>query len=157
MIEKMREFERVLEKDLRSELDKIIKDGTISPEQVKVITDAVRLMLKTKDYEQCLMEEMSGYSGAMDVDRSYRRGRDSVTGQFVSRRFYGEPTYSYNGNSMYNGQAYMNSMNGSYNGYSGHSIKDRAIASLENMMNEAGSDYERQVLSGMINDLRMNN
>lgn len=136
MLDKMREFERVLEKDLKEEVDKVIKAGTISPEGVKTITDAVRLMLKTKEYEDCLMEsEMSDYSGAMDGDRSYRRGRNPMNGQYVSRSSY-RPTMHY--------------------GYSGHSIQDRAIANLENMMGEAGNDYERRVLSGMIDDLKMN-
>ena len=147
MLDKMREFERVLEKDLREEVDKIIKAGTISPTDVKTVTDAVRLMLKTKEYEDCLMEsEMTGYSGAMDGDRSYRRGRNPINGQYTS-----------GSNSMphWNANAYVNPSYRSY-GYSGHSIQDRAIANLENMMGEASNDYERQVLSGMIDNLRMN-
>lgn len=147
MLDKMREFERVLEKDLREEVDKIIEAGTISPTDAKTMTDAVCLMLKTKEYENYLMEsEMTGYSGAMDGDRSYRRERNPMNGRYVSNA---SMPHSWSPNS-YNYQ-----MNGSY-GYSGHSIRDRAIAKLENMMSEAGSDYERQVISGMIDDLRMN-
>lgn len=50
--------------------------------------------------------------------------------------------------------SYNYQMNGSYS-YSGHSIQDMAIVKLENMMSETGSDYERQVLSGMVDNLRM--
>lgn len=148
MLNEMKEFDHVLEKDLKELVETIIKKGTISSEEVKKATDAVRLMLKVKEYEDCLMEEqMGGYSGAMDGDRSYRRGRNPMNGQYVSRNY--GPSYGTPHMNVSYGDPYMN-------GYSGHSIKDRAIANLENMMGEAGNEYERQVLGGMINDLRMN-
>lgn len=40
-------------------------------------------------------------------------------------------------------------------GYSGHSIEDRMIASLENQMDTATSDYERQKIQEEINRIRM--
>lgn len=39
-------------------------------------------------------------------------------------------------------------------GHSGHSIHDRAISRLEQMMPEATTEYERQEISGMIDKLR---
>lgn len=36
------------------------------------------------------------------------------------------------------------------NGYSRHSIHDRIVDKLERMMDDAGSDYERNVLAGWI-------
>ena len=36
-----------------------------------------------------------------------------------------------------------------------HSIDDRMIANLENMMDNAGSDYERQRINDWINKIRM--
>ena len=39
-------------------------------------------------------------------------------------------------------------------GYSGHSINDKMIASLEKLMDKAEGDYERQQILDEINDLR---
>ena len=62
---------------------------------------------------------------------SYRRGRSPVTGRYISR--------------------------GSYeDGYSGHSIKDRMVARLESMMDEAKTDHERQTVNEWINRLSNN-
>lgn len=41
-------------------------------------------------------------------------------------------------------------------GYSGHSIKDRMVARLEDMMDEAKTDHERQTVSEWINRLQSN-
>ena len=62
---------------------------------------------------------------------SYRRGRSPVTGRYISR--------------------------GHEDGYSGHSIMDRMIASLESMYDEAKTDHERQTVSEWINRLRNSN
>ena len=44
---------------------------------------------------------------------------------------------------------------GSYNmGYSGHSINDRMIAALENMMGNAKSDYEKHEIVDAIHKLQ---
>ena len=40
-------------------------------------------------------------------------------------------------------------------GYSGHSIKDRMIAKLEGMYDEAKTDHERQVIDQWIGRLEM--
>jgi hypothetical protein len=52
------------------------------------------------------------------------------------------------------GRRMRNPMNGRYmgdqRGYSGHSIKDRMVDRLESMMDEAHSDYERQVIADWI-------
>lgn len=39
-------------------------------------------------------------------------------------------------------------------GYSGHSIKDRMIAKIEQLYDDAGSEHERQMISNEINRLR---
>lgn len=63
-----------------------------------------------------------------DDGASYRRGRNPMNGQYVSRD-YG-------------------------NGRSGHSIKDRMIANLEQMVDQASSDYERQQILREIEKMR---
>lgn len=78
----------------------------------------------------CLIEKMrkiqngmdDGYSESYNHDGSYSRGRSMRTGRYVSNS----------------------------NGYSRHSIKDRIVDNLERMMDSAGSDYERNVISGWI-------
>lgn len=66
------------------------------------------------------------YDGRMDY--SGARGRDAATGRYVSR-----------------GDRAMHDMT-----YSGHSIEDRAIQKLEEMMDTAKSDYERQRINQFI-------
>ena len=71
------------------------------------------------------------------AEGSYRRGRSPVTGQYVSR----------DGGSSNRGYYDGNSRN---SGYSGHSMRDRAIAKLEGMYDEAKTDHERQFLDECI-------
>lgn len=66
--------------------------------------------------------ESMGYSGA--------RGRDADTGQYVSR------------NAMYHDPRYQDSYG--YDNASGHSVKDRMIAALEQQMDAAKTEYERE-------------
>lgn len=77
------------------------------------------------------MDDMNGMSG--------RRGRSSVTGRYISRGMDSSNT---------NGMNY---------GQSGHSIKDRMIATLEQQMDNANSSYERQMIQEEINHIRMRN
>lgn len=134
---KLEKFDHILEKDLEGELDDIISSGTITPSQVKVVTDAVCLMLKTKEYGEWLRD-------GEDMGASYRRGRSPMTGRYVSRRMdgsYGMEQVPYHEGS-YGARAYNMDM---YDlDYSGHSIKDRMVAKLETMVDMAKSDYERQ-------------
>ena len=49
----------------------------------------------------------------------------------------------------------INPSYGNYDyGYSGHSIHDRAVAKLEQMMPEATTEYERQEISRMIDRIK---
>ena len=137
MHEKMEMFEKILEKDLKEELHKVINNGTVSPTEVKTITDAVRLMLKLKEYEEWdRKEDGEGYST--------RRGRSATTGRYMSRDM--EPRYHMEGNSR---RYYDGLYRG--DGYSGHSIKDRMVDSLERMYDEAPTEHERQILDEWIN------
>lgn len=99
------------------------------------------------------------YGDDMSMD-SFRRGRSPLTGQFVSRGMmpmydsYGNQgggnsnTYAYGNQSMgQNSQAY----NG---GYSGHSINDRMIASLEHMMSQTNDQYEKEQIRNEIESIR---
>lgn len=135
---------------LMSELKKITAKKDINPTE---LDNAKKAVCTIKDIEElmAMVDGMSeGYSNSRsmmpsrDYDvrfgrmkGSYRRGRDSDTGRYVSRRG------SYNDYSMME------------DGYSGHSIKDRMIAKLESMYDEAKTEHERQVVDQWISRLEM--
>ena len=144
------EFNHILEKDLKEELQKVNSAGTIDPAEVKTITDAVKLMVKLKEYEAWCNGEMDGKS----YGNSYMRGRDAMTGRYTSRGYDPYGHMSYNG--PYETPMWSNGSRMPYDmGYSGHSINDRMIAKLEGMMNEADSDYERQKIQEAISRMEM--
>lgn len=135
------ELNGLIEKELR----KIVDKGDLSANELQAAEKAVCLMekiigLEEGTYEQSFRMPMSsygrsyGYSDRMMDDASYERGRSPRTGRYVSR----DGSYNY-------------SMN---RGYSGHSIGDRAVDKLESMMDEAGSDYEREVIRKYISMIR---
>lgn len=155
----MQSVEEILEKELRTEMKKIVDAGAFAPGQSKTLCEAVDLMLKMKEYEDRNMDMMEGYSE--------RRGRSPMTGRYVSRD-YRDGSYdpytmrgSYNRGGSYGGVGYVRGSyddpynGGSYGmGYSGHSIKDRMIATLEGMVDNAKSDYEKQEIINAIHTLQ---
>lgn len=87
-------------------------------------------------------------------ENSYRRGRSRTTGRYMSRDgnsggYYDSSNNSNRGYYDGNSSRYYDS-----SGYSGHSIKDRMIARLEEMFDEAQSEHERQVVQEWIDRLR---
>ena len=94
-------------------------------------------------------------------DESYARGRDAATGRYMSRgrdeMWYDDRSY---GDRSYGHQSYAPGMNRSM-GYndntSGHSIEDRMIWALEQQMDTAKSDYERQQIKEEIDSIRRKN
>lgn len=151
MRNKLEKFDHILEKDLANEMDSVITAGTINPTQVKTITDAVCLMLKTLEYGEWLQD------GEDDMGASYRRGRSPMTGRYVSRRM--GDSYVMDRMPMHEGsygtRAYNMDM---YDlDYSGHSIKDRMVAKLETMVDMAKTDYERQEVMNAIHKIESMN
>jgi hypothetical protein len=136
----MKMFDEIVEKDLRKEVKKVTDAGTITPTDVKTITDALCLMLKSKEYESWLDDE--GYS-----ERSYAPARSHTTGRYMSR---GMDPYSYYASDRYpshNRMVYEH-------GFSGHSTRDRMVARLEDMMGEAKNDYEANMIREAINRIQ---
>lgn len=156
MRNKLEKFDHILEKDLANEMDNVITAGTINPTQVKTITDAVCLMLKTLEYGEWFQD------GEEDMGASYRRGRSPMTGRYVSRSAGGSyemdrmPMHegSY-GRGSYGTRAY--NMDAYDLDYSGHSIKDRMVAKLETMVDMAKTDYERQSVMDAIHKIESMN
>ena len=134
MQERIEKFEELLEKELKDKLDRVNNAGTINPEDLKVIKDAVKLMLKIQKYKEWMIDE--GYGDGY----STRRGRSATTGRYVSRNSY--PTRHYDG---YSGRR-------SY-GYSGH---NRMIDELERMRDEAQTEHERMMIDEWISNAEMN-
>lgn len=138
----------------------LLKKGeAMTPADLESLTKAVCIIEKIKRIEDGDFDQsysMNGYSENNPYDdngNSYRRGRSSVTGRYVSRdtyhdgastrRYYdgGSSTRYYGGNSM-------------SRDYSGHSIQDRMVDRLERMIDEAQSEHERQTVKDWINRLR---
>ena len=130
------EFERTEELMLK-ELRKINAKGDLTPQEVCNIKEMAEAV-----YKMLIVEAMadggndySEYYSDDDGMRSTRRGRDMRTGRYVSRR----------GMRSYEGDRMM----------SGHSLHDRMIAALENTMDQARSDYDRQQIKEWIHKIQM--
>ena len=100
----------------------------MSPAELELLSKSICVIEKIKNIQQQGGDDYS--------ENSYRRGRSRTTGRFVSRD---------SGNSS---RRYYDS-----SGYSGHSIKDRMVAGLEEMFDEAQSEHEKQVVQDWINRL----
>lgn len=116
------------------ELRDLFSHRSPSPTEIKNAKEAVCLLKEAHELKVSIMMEENAddyYSRDYRNDGySYRRGRDSNTGRYVSRD---------------------NRMRQSYDEMaSGHSINDRLIASIEDMMDMAKTDYEKQQLSDWI-------
>ena len=133
----------------KKEVDKIVQKGDLTPaevDNVKKISETVMNITCSKagmeggmdygyGYGMNGMTDMSGrrYNIRMDsygndIGYSEARGRSPVTGRYVSRGM---------------------------DGMSGHSIEDRMIASLEQQMDNAKTDYERKMIEDEIRHIRM--
>lgn len=139
------------------------------PEDLKFAKEAVELYDKVCETkmndgirEGMRSRAMDENSGARyprisyGYDESYARGRDAATGRYMSR---GRDEMWYDDRS-YGHQSYAPGMNRSM-GYndntSGHSIEDRMIWALEQQMDAAKSDYERQQIKEEIDNIRRKN
>lgn len=124
---------------IKRELDKMVAKGAMSAADLEACEKAVCILEKIKECEEM---DMGEYSNSMRSYRdSYARGRNPMNGQHMSM------------NNAYGPNPYPSYVNADY-GYSGHSIKDRMIDSLERMMDTAQTDYERQTVMEEIKKLR---
>lgn len=124
MHEKVMEFQKFLERELGTELDKITDKGSISPSDICTMKDAFKLMKLIGEYD-----EMEGYST--------RRGRSRTTGRYMSRD---------------NG-SYDDSF-GSYDGMSRRSYErsghTQIISELEKLYGKAQDEKERMMIEEWI-------
>ena len=127
---------------IKDELKKLIKKGELTPAEMDTVFKAVDSI---KDIcEMCHEDPDGNYSmGAHMYDPNWEysgTARSPVTGRYISSGMpHGNMRVSYGDN------------------YSGHSIKDRMVARLEPMFDEAKSDYERQLIQNTINRIHAEN
>lgn len=127
---------------VKEDVAKIVKKGDLTPAELESLYKAACMAEKLN--KCCNGESMAYGYGNLMGDYGYNepymhaytgyseaRGRSPVTGRYISR--------------------------GMNNGYSGHSIEDRMIAGLEQQMDSAKSDYEREMIRKEIEHIRMGN
>lgn len=136
MDEKVMEFQKFLERELGTELDKIIGKGSISPSDICTMKDAFKLMKLIGEYD--------------DMGYSTRRGRSRTTGRYVSRDSYG----SYDGSfGSYDGMSRRSyESRGSYE-RSGHT---QLVSELERMYEQAHDEKERRMIEEWIRRAEQN-
>ena len=120
----------------------IAKGAAMNAAELDVLTKAVCTIEKIKQLEDDDEEVYSrgqSYSFDEHSGNSYRRGRSAVTGRYVSRDALPHAD-GYSSRRFYDGD------HARANGYSGHSIKDRMVAQLESMYDDAQTEHERQVV-----------
>ena len=144
----------------KEKAEDLIRDITrkehISPAELEAVMKSVCLIMKVEaseggngsDYDDGYSERgMSRNSYRNEMyspmgydEASYRRGRSPITGQYVSRDGGGGTSSrgSYDSSHRYYDGGSRNS------GYSGHSKRDRMIAALEEMYDNAQTNHERE-------------
>lgn len=145
----MKELE-MTEDLLVDELKKVVKKGELKDgteaKALKDVLEAIKLIHCLRDGDEMESPE-NGYSGYSGYSGGWGRTRMPV---------------NYNGNVDFNGTYGRRSpMTGRYissnGGYSGHSIHDRMIASLEGLYDQAGTQHEKDEISNWIGRLRTEN
>ena len=131
----------------------IAKGANINAAELDILTKAVCTIEKIQQIQDGfktdngIFDDYSRNRSYDDEGNSYRRGRSSITGRYISR----DALPNFDGSSsrrFYDGEM-------SRNGYSGHSITDRMIAQLEKMYDEAQTDHERKIVDNWMR--RINN
>ena len=163
-----------LKETLEDEIKKIVKKGDITSQELDNVKDAVCVidMIDKMSMGENGEGGSYGYSGRNMAYRypSYAYGdyseryRDSYGDRMrdgsYDYRSHDRGSYRYDGDSYRRGRSPVTGRyisRGHEEGYSGHSIMDRMVASLESMYDEAKTDHEKQTVSEWINRLRSSN
>lgn len=130
---------------IKDELKKLVKKGDLTPAEMDTVFKAVDTI---KDICEMCHEDPEG---------NYSAGYSGAQGSYGSQSYYGQARSPVTGRYISSGMPHGN-MRVSYGeNYSGHSIKDRMVARLEPMYDEAQSDYERQLIQNTINRIHAEN
>ena len=127
-------------KEILEEQVKLIskKGDKITPDEVMSLKNALSSLIKINELMQMDGDYKEGYSYGY-----HGTSRSPVTGRYIS-------------NGVPHGNVRM-SYGDHYDHMYGHSIKDRMIARLEPMYDEAKTEHERQMISNTINQIQSNN
>jgi hypothetical protein len=170
-IEKLMEQAEECLKEYSKKTEWTAQDVECTKNAVSLYEKLQRILLNKDELEHGSEEEWSARGGM----RSHARGRDAMTGRFVSRR--APRYYDYNGSlTSYGDEGSQNrdgmqSMAGPHypewnsgrrmsygpNDQSMHSISDRMVQKLESLYDEADSDYERNQIREMVETARSKN
>ena len=135
-------------------LDEVVQRGDISPQEMCTVKEAVESLGEIEEYKMMVYDggddyNMSSYgynSYAGDGNYSNRGGNSNYNIPGMRNN-----SYARNRNRLGQYTSRDNQSRRNSSMMSGHSIKDRAKAKLEEMMDDAKTDYERQELMEMIN------
>lgn len=152
----MRDVKKTLENTkevIKDELKKLIKKGELTPAEMDTVFKAVDSI---KDICEMCHEDADGNEYSMGSYGSY--GTPHWTNDpYAMGNYSGQNRSPVTGRYISNGSPH-GTMRVSYgDNYSGHSIKDRMVARLEPMFDEAKSDYERQLIQNTINRIHAEN
>lgn len=143
---------------LFNEMGKITSKGDISGADLDSLVKASKVLTNLETYEAMVeCNEGASYEmGRMIRDNRYpemsgRRGR-GADGRFVSRGNHHEDIYD--DEFSYNRGMSDSRRRGYDDGYSGHSVEDRAIMALEHQMDTAASEYDKNFLRQQIKAIR---
>lgn len=166
------ESNKLLEKindSIEEAIKPILKKGeSMTPADLESLTKAVCIVEKIKRIEEGNSYD-DGYSdngySYTDNGNSYRRGRSATTGRFVSRDSmpsHDDRSYGYHdggvSNTYHAGTTPRRYYDGGsmHNGYSGHSRNDMTIYHIENLIDAAQTEQERQFLSEWLRRVKNN-
>lgn len=138
-------------KNLDESIEQLNKKKDITPSDLETLCKAYKLRFELEEYKNGGMSERGSYgsygpygsynnrsneggmrgrsNGDWQAEGSYAPMRSPVTGRYISRDSYG---------------------------MSSHSLKDRMIAKLEGMYDEAQSEYEREEIRKEIRQIEAN-
>ena len=129
-----------LKETLEEQVKLISKKGDkITPDELMSLKNALSSLIKINE----LMQMDDGYKEGYSYGY-HGTSRSPVTGRYIS-----------NGTSPH-GTMRM-AYGDHYDHMYGHSIKDRMVARLEPMYDEAKTEHERQMISNAINQIQSNN
>lgn len=138
-----------VEKAIEQELQKVLS----KPDYTQTDWDGIKKAM-------CIANMVRGYeSGEYVNEEGASYGRSYANhGGYNGYSYMPDPAYGYDASNGYNSSngRMRSPVTGRYisNGYSGHSIEDRMIMALEQQMDEAKTDYERQLVEKEIQRLR---
>lgn len=118
----------------KEEISKIVQKGTMNPGELESVYKAT-----------CIADKLCEMSGYDDDEMSYGYYDNNGGGRYSGRRMRSPVTGRYISRGMGRG------------GYSGHSIEDRMIASLEEQYDNARTEHERKLIQDEIDHIRNGN